>query len=948
MRSKKITTFLIVIIVSIPLFAQKGKIRGKIIEDGTGQSLIGCSVVIEGTTIGSITDFDGNFAIEVEPGTYNLVSSYISFATQKITNVNVKPYAVSVINIRMKDQAITGETFELTAKQVVNNEAAIATIKQKSVNLIDGISAQSFAKTGDNSAAGALTRVTGVSIQGGKDVYVRGLGDRYSKTILNGITIPGLDPDRNAVQVDIFSTNVIDNIIVYKTFSPDLPADFTGGMVDIVTKDFPEQQFIEGSISLGYNPLMNLRNDFLSFNGGSADMFGLGANDRVLPFSKKEQIPSPFTSPTANATIEKFTKMFDKEMASIKTNSFLNENISLSYGNQFNREKTTYGFITTLGYKTTYTMVDDIEVNRSFKNNNKTIYPLLVFEKDSGQIGTVDVMWNALFSGSIKRKKSKYSVTFLHTQNGIKTASKMFQESLEGSNIAGNNLDKTMLYYNQRSITNMLINSTHHFTENLELKLALSPSLAINREPDLRQTYFNVSSTHEYTIDGGNGGAVNRSYRNLQETNLNGKADLRKSFKQWSGLESKIKVGINYVNKQRNFDVLAYTFNHFGSGISFTGNPNEVFYNQNLINNSTLIPKGYYALGAIDSSSIFTSKINIYAGYLMNELPLDSSLKIIYGARVEKATMQYTGQKQAASKPEDYLKNTTILDELDFLPAISVVYSIFKDFNVRVNYSKTLARPSFKEKSLAQIYDPVSQRTFIGNLDLLETNIDNYDLRLEKYMGSSDIISISGFYKVFKNPIEIVAYGASTPNDITPRNVEKATVLGVEFELKKKLGFISDKLKNVVIGSNVTLTKSEVDMNLAEYLGRVQEARNTETLSKTRVFQGQAPYLVNSFVGYENFDKGIDVNLSYNVQGKSLRVVGISRIPDIYSMPFHSLNFKMSKKLGTKKAHSLSLTITNLLSSKQEQYYKSFGTSSIYYTASMGRTFSVGYSFTIK
>ena len=187
MNIKKWLTIIALLVVVFEVSAQKGKIKGKIIEESTGLPLVGCSVVIQGTTNGGITDFDGNFIISADPGTYNLISSYISFASQNILGVNVKSNGETVINITMKDQSITGQTFELIAKQVRNNEAAISSIKQKSVNLVDGISAQMFAKTGDNSAAGALTRVTGVSIQGGKDVYVRGLGDRYSKTILNNI-----------------------------------------------------------------------------------------------------------------------------------------------------------------------------------------------------------------------------------------------------------------------------------------------------------------------------------------------------------------------------------------------------------------------------------------------------------------------------------------------------------------------------------------------------------------------------------------------------------------------------------------------------------------------------------------------------------------------------------------------------------------------------------------
>ncbi|MCL4856871.1 MAG: TonB-dependent receptor plug domain-containing protein, partial [Flavobacteriales bacterium] len=263
----------------------------------------------------------------------------------------------------MKDQAITGETFELTATQVKNNEAAIATIKQKSVNLVDGISAQTFAKTGDNSAAGALKRVTGVSIQGGKDVYVRGLGDRYTKTILNGITIPGLDPDRNSVQVDIFPTNVVDNIVVYKTFTPDLPGDFTGGMVDIVTKDFPESRTFGFSSSFSYNSGMHFKNDFLTFTGPTSDLWADGAWYRENPINPKTVIPRPLITANNNALLEKVTKSFDTEMASIRGGSLLNQNYSLSYGNQHEREKTTYGYVVSLGYNMKYTHYRDWEFN---------------------------------------------------------------------------------------------------------------------------------------------------------------------------------------------------------------------------------------------------------------------------------------------------------------------------------------------------------------------------------------------------------------------------------------------------------------------------------------------------------------------------------------------------------------------------------------------------------
>lgn len=941
----------ILTVLSFGLFAQTGKIRGTVIEDATGLPLIGCSVIIEGTTTGGITDFDGNFTITVAPGTYTVVSSYVSFATQKVSGIVVKDGGVTVVPLRMKDQSITGETFELTAKQVRNNEAAISTIKRKSVNLIDGISAQTFAKTGDNSAAGALKRVTGVSIQGGKNVYVRGLGDRYTKTILNGITIPGLDPDRNSVQVDIFPTSVVDNIVVYKTFSPDLPGDFTGGMVDIVTKDFPESKFFNISASFSYNPDMHFKSDFLSYKGYTSDLWADGAALRSNPISPKSQIPRPLISPEANAGLEKVSRAFDRDMSSIESSSLLNQRYNITYGNQFNGEKNTLGFVASLGYSMQYTYYSDFEFNTYQNSDTTSKFNLELVEQNNGAVGKQEVLWNGLLSTSLKREKSKYSLTLFHTQNGIKTATKLQQENTDFSD---NNvtLDKTNLYYNQRSISNVLLATKHQFNKKLELKTAISPSLALNKEPDLRQTIYVISDDGEYTLAYGEGALVNRAYRNLEEINLNAKADLKWDFNQWSEMKSTIKTGVNYVFKERSFDVVEYNFRNIGQP-EYTGDPNQLFTSEYLFSaeNSPTTGEGMYAIGQIDSSNIYTANQTVMAGYVMNELPIDSSLKIIYGARVEKAEMKYSGERQTVIDPkEDVFKDRVVLDELDILPALSVVYSVFKDFNIRGNFSRTLARPSFKEKSGAQIYDAVTQITFIGNLDLVQTYINNYDLRLEKYMGSTDIISVSGFYKTFANPIEVVSYNATSADNITPRNVDKATVLGVEFEVKKNLGFISEKVKNISVGANVTLAKSEVEMSDIEYQSRVLEARDGQTIEKTRDFQGQAPFLINSFLGYTNREKAIDATLSYNVQGKSLAIVGIGRIPDVYDKAFHDLTIKLSKGFGGElKRHKISFNVRNMLNQKRQRIYSSFGANDeIFSSYSEGRFFGFGYSYTFK
>ncbi|MCB0400801.1 MAG: carboxypeptidase-like regulatory domain-containing protein [Flavobacteriales bacterium] len=940
---------------TLQAFSQTGKIRGTVIDGETGEPLFGATAQIKGTTTGSITDFDGKYSIDAQPGTYTVVISYVSFASQEISGVVVKAGGVTVVDSKLKTQAIEGETFTVTAEAARNTEAAISTIKRKSVNLIDGISSKKLQKTGDNNAAQALRRVTGVSIEGGKNVYVRGLGDRYTKTILNGIAIPGLDPDRNAVQVDIFPTNVVDNLIVYKTFSPDLPGDFTGGMVDIVTKDFPETKLFSVSASFSYNPSMHFKSDFLTINGFSSDMWGNGAHDRRNRLAGVREIPRPLVDEYQNNNLEKLTKGFDRQMAAIQGNSLLNQRYSISYGNQIEREKNTYGYVFSFGYNKKYTYYDDFQFNTYQYSDTTSKYDLEPVVTNNGAVGTEEVLWNGLASLSLKREKSKYFLTFFHTQNGIKTATRVIQENTDFSQNEVT-LDKTNLYYNQRSITNVLLGSKHQFNKKLELNLAVSPSLAINKEPDMRQTIYSVKDDGTYTLAFGEGALVNRIWRNLEETNLNAKADLKWEFNQWSGLKSSIKTGIYYLYKNRSFDVVEYNFRNVGQP-AYNGDPNQLFTNDYIFNAQTSPStlEGIYVIGETDSSNIYSAQQTVTAAYIMNELPLDSSLKVIYGVRMEKAEMLYTGQKQTViDRREDVFNNRIVLDEMDFLPALSVVKTMGKkeDFNIRANYSRTLARPSFKEKSGAQIYDAITQITFIGNLDLVETHINNYDLRFEKYLEKADIVSLSGFYKDFTNPIEVVSYNATSADNVIPRNVDKATVLGVEFEFKKGLAFITEKIKNVALGTNVTFAKSQVEMSDIEYQARLAEARDGETVEKTRQFQGQAPFLINSYMSYENQDQAIDFNLSYNVQGKSLAIVGIGRIPDVYNKPFHSVSMKLSKGFGGGedafvKKHKVSLSVNNLLNQKRQRVYRSYQTDEqVFSSFTEGRFFGLGYSYT--
>jgi hypothetical protein len=409
-------------------FAQKGTIRGTIIDDATGETLIGVTVIIKGTTNGGITDFDGNFEISVEPGAHDITASYVSYATITIAGVNVEAGQVTVIDqIRLQEDVQQLEEIVIQAEVINTTETALMTLKRKSPNVMDGISAASFRKIGDSDAADAVKRVTGVSVEGGKYVYVRGLGDRYTKTMMNNMDIPGLDPDRNSIQIDIFPTNLIDNMIVLKSFAPELPADFTGGIVNIETKDFPEERIIDLSIKAAYNPSMHFNSDYVTYPGSNTDKFGFDNGARQLPDRARiEPIPGPISGDPDNEVFD-FLNTFNKTLGATNETNFMNWSAGLTLADQYNVGKKGHklGLILTGTYKNDNVLYNDVsfgEYQRAIpptdENEPDTNYELVKATTQDGILTEHNILLGGLAGIAYKTNNSKFKFNFMHLQNG--------------------------------------------------------------------------------------------------------------------------------------------------------------------------------------------------------------------------------------------------------------------------------------------------------------------------------------------------------------------------------------------------------------------------------------------------------------------------------------------------------------------------------------------------
>jgi len=927
---------LIFVFYTLIMIAQSGTVRG-VLTDDTGTTIPFANILIEETGNGFSTDLDGAYSVDLPVGIYSFKVSYIGYADLSITEIQVKESEVTIIDISIASESEVIDEVVITAKQTRNTENALMAIQRKSTNVIDGISSQSFRRIGDGDAASAIKRVTGVSVEGGKYVFVRGLGDRYTKTILNGMDIPGLDPDKNSLQMDIFPTNIMDNIIVSKSFTPDLPGDFSGGVVNIYTKDFPEQKTAKISIGTSYNPNMHFNNNYISSEGSNSDWLGYDNGMRDLKLDQDQQIPTPIDQ-SSLATI---TSRFTNNMATMRTSSLADANAGISFGNQINKAAATIGYNAALNYKNTTSFYEDVMFNSYIKSFDKSSTDLLADRTSIGDLGSNNVLVSGMVGGAVKLNKHKFSLNALHIQNGESTAGLFERNSFIR---ASNTLLRHNIEYTESSISNFLLSGKHSIASDFNINWKLSPTFSSIEDKDIRVTPYRVDDDGSLSIEPSEGAQPRRLFRNLEESNYSSKIDFDKAF----GIlhrEVKLQFGASNTYKVRDYGIQSYLVNVRGqSQLGLTGNPDELFAPENIWTPYTQI--GTYITGNYEPTNTYNANQNIFASYVMAGLDITEDFKATAGVRLEKFSHRYSGQNNIGSL---IYENEKILSSTDFLPAVNFIYKLNRQINLRGSYSKTLARPSFKEASIAQIYDAISDRTFIGNIGLQQTDINNYDLRAEAFLAGGEMISVSGFLKTFVNPIEIVAFSSSAPDDLQPRNVGNATVKGIELELRKNFGFISEDLKSIEFVTNITLVDSEVELDKSEggeYESRKANVRDGEIIKETRDMQGQSPYIVNAYLNYRGIENGWEANVSYNVQGSSLAVVGMGINPDVYTSPFHNMSVKISKQLGLDNRLRISATVKNILGSNNEKVYRSFGAEDqIFESFRPLRSYSLGLSY---
>jgi len=923
---QKFFTILLLLFVSVLAYSQKAAIKGTIIDKKTGETLPAVNVVLAGTTQGTISDFDGNYYLNnITPGVYTIKFVFISYESKEIENVELKAGETKVFDVKLGEAVLELDAVIVTAKKIERTETALVAMQRKSAVIINGISSQEMLKTGASSAAGALKKVTGVSVQNGKYVYVRGLSDRYSKTILNGADIPGLDPERNTVQMDMFPTAVLDNMLVYKSFAPNLPADFTGGLIDIKTKDFPEKLSLTFSVQLGYNPQANFINNFLTYSGGSYDFLGIDDGTRNLPDEAKGNIPSRYEN---NAKLNKITKSFNKIWFPKEKMSGLNQKYSLSIGNQKQVFGKTLGFFAGGSYSYDYKYFNNGFYGR-YKLTDKNAEGLnSEYESQSWMFGQNNAVWALIGGLGLKlNDNNSIGLTVINNHSGQKNSNfSHFIDYRDNSDLR----QRRTLEFTARNLFVSQLKGNHklpHFN-NLKIDWIGSAALASQNEPDIRYLINDINTENGDTVYYVNKSMYSyprRFYRNMKEQDYFGKIDFELPVTLFDN-NAKIKAGFADTYKNRDYTQTQMSFAE--NKITRYSDMADYFADDNID-----AVTGIYVQASQkdDQKNSYTGTQNVFAAYAMADVLPVSKLRAIFGLRVENVNMKTQNLLTVNSQ-------SGTLDELNILPSINITFSPDDFMNFRVGYNRTLARPSFREKSTMAIENQVGD-IIIGNDSLKQTEIDNIDFRWEKYFNPGEVMSFGCFYKKFHNPIERSFNTEAINPEITWRNVDNAEMYGVEAEISKQLDFVSF-FKNIKISANVTYVYSQVSIDSKE----LESKRYFDPdYPSTRSMFEQSPWIVNAILSYKNDSIGLSANISYTYNAGKLVIVNPTGIPDIYSTPTNNLNFNITKQLGDKFA--LRFQIKNILDTKKTYYYEYNSKVYNYLDFGLGREYSIKLSY---
>lgn len=916
----------------------------------TSDAISGASVGVLGTRKGGYADKDGRARIgKLKPGRYTLKVSSIGFDVDSSTTVICEAGSTVRVAVALIPSNKNLDEVVVVADNVNDNAAAQLAERKNASGISDGLTSQHISRQTDSDAGQAVSRVTAVTLVNDKHVYIRGLSDRYNNTTLNGAPMSSSSSDRRSFSYDVLPSYMLQNITVVKSFTPDLPGDFVGGMVQLNTVDFPSGFKVNVGGSAAYNDQITFtRNAFLSTPAGPMDWLGMGGSWRSSP---------------AMPSVEEF--------ASLRSRAHAGDEAAIAAHNALGR-----GFNNTLLAPERYAAPANTSLNIGLMN----IYPLggesnlgvtaalkhgVKYDANTmirrgvqsdGQsllydyTGTVTTRHTALsaFANVVLAVDEQNKLSLKNTYSSTSADEAVYQF---GHDVTKSQLRKNLSFeYNQNSLLALVLSGDHDdlASTNASLDWTLSYSLAQNSQPDFRRLRFSKSEFADanapleveipnsgFTTQG-LGSAAGRFFSDLSEHFWVGKFNLRLP----DDLKN-VKVGALISDKQRQFSSRSFTYVQSANStldyhlLTYSPLPHEVPDVTQLFADSNFRSDG---LGLSEDSRLrdsYSASESLYSAYGMADLPFTLfgiASRVVGGARIEHSV------NTLASYNDSDVPVDVNLSITDVLPSINIVLTPWENVNVRLGATRTLSRPAFREFAPFTFFDFQTQGSVRGNPEITRTIVQNFDSRLEWFIGADEVVSASAFYKKLDHALESTIEPASSELIRSYRNSsEPATIYGVEFEVQKNLGFVAGFLKHFSINANAAFMHSSV---------KVMQG----VLEDTRAMWGQSPYTLNGALTYSNLETETAITLSYNRSGRRIiqvAPIGVYEVgqafledgPHVYENPRDMVDLSIMQQFGDWK---VKLALRDLLN--QQLTWEQLGTTVA--VNQYGREISLQFSYT--
>lgn len=890
-------------------------------------------VYISGISGNLITDESGKFSTEIMSGIYNISIIHAKYNSILKPNVEIPAEGLSEMRIELTPSGTELPEFVVVVPFIEGSLASVLEERKQNNSVANYLSMEQISKSGDSDAAGALKRVTGLTLVDGKFIYVRGLGERYSSTLLNGANLPSPDPTRRVVPLDLFPTGIIESIEVQKGYAASLPAEFGGGSVTLKTINIPQDNFLKVGLSYGHNTQTSGKHG-LTYEGGGDDWLGMDDGTRAIPDALAEAIangtelrpsnpfiPGGFAPEELELLGESLTNTYNLSNQKIDPNA----GFSLSGGMRHEMDSgVIIGFSTAFDYGSSWRTRS--ELRRDFIVSGGDT--LVLDSEEVSQTTRRNINLSGFFTTGIEfSENNKVSANYMLLRN-----SSDLSEIAEGYNEdLGNSRRIYELRWTERELGSSQFLGEHIFPQinGLKFNWQYTDSSAYFDEPDNRIYRYDQRDEGDFIFSTRND-SNSRVWRELEDLSKNIRFDVSFPLTIAENHDLLFLAGQNWIAKDRNSDIRRFVYEDVGSLVNQIDRSLDL---ESILSPDYIAPNGYQLQEVTRATDNYFANLDIKSSYFGIDYAYKELFRVSIGVREEDFSQAVTTFQLF---DPDQSPVTASLADKSLYPAFSSTVFLPADNQLRFNYSETATRPDFKELSPAQFKDPVLDRNVIGNPDLLSGTIEHYDIRWDKYFSESDFVSVSLFYKQFFNPIEMIILPGSS-RIISFDNAVSAENYGIELEIYKDFSFIKkfwdrDFWSDIYVSANYAYIESEI------VLGTDRPGGQT---NNTRPLQGQSPYVANFQLGYDNIDRDLSITLLYNVFGERISEAGTSGRPDIYEQPFNQVDFVVSKKLFDRlnlKLKARNLLDDDVLFLQGDELTRSF---------TKGRSFSLSVSYNI-